>query len=289
VVRVYPAPFTGPPTTLRPAGAAVDGLAFSADGKTLYAAYADRSVGVWDVAAGEEAAVLKPPAGKLTGQYGYAPPTVTAVSPDGARVVGVVGTVAAWAWDVKTGKILWERRAPAGADPEVGSGISEARPAFAPDGTTLYLGLTRGAVGKFDPATGAERGRVRLPEAAGNYRWDASKLAISPDGTKLLAQPYYNDGHLYLIDLATDRVAWRHDFTLDTAIVGLAFTPDGRAVLSTHADGQARTLDAATGRPVDRFRVLPTGAGDFALSADGSLAVAAAPGATALVWALTPR
>lgn len=48
VIRVWDAPFTGKPRTLREGGDTVDDLTFSKDGKTLFAGHADRSVSMWN-------------------------------------------------------------------------------------------------------------------------------------------------------------------------------------------------------------------------------------------------
>jgi WD40 repeat protein len=284
-LRTWAAPFTGEPTTLRRSGSSVDDIAFSADGKGLFAAHGDRTVSVWDVTAGKEVTVLRPPPGELARtQYGYSPPTRVGVSADGSLVAAGVFMLANWVADVATGRILWERR----AEPdEKGDGVTHARPVFAADGSALYLGLQRGQIGVFDPRTGREVLRIRLPEFD-RFRWNVNRLVLSPDGRSLLAEVSFNDARLYRVDMATGQVLWRQDVKHEGAIWGLAFTPDGRTVLSTHADGAARAWDAATGGPADRLRVLPVWAGEFALSADGRLLFAPAPGATALVWALGP-
>jgi WD40 repeat protein len=280
MLRLWDAPFTGKPITLRATGTAVDALELSADGKRAFVAHADRTLGVWDVAAGTER-VLKPPPGDFATTLGYDPPTYLAVSPDGTRAVAVLNTVGAWAWDVTTGRVLWEKRPPADAHKEVGNEIAGVRPAFTPDGKAVWFGMVRGAVGRFDAESGKEQKRILLPEAKLNFRWDVRKLALSPDGSKLLAETNYNDGRLRLIDLRTEQVVWQRDFKHAASILGLTFAGAG-GILCTNADGQMRVIDAATGG-----QAAPNAGGhgyDLRLSADGSVGVGPVRGSTALVW-----
>jgi WD40 repeat protein/tetratricopeptide (TPR) repeat protein len=74
---------------------------------------------------------------------------------------------------------------------------------------------------------------------------------FSPDGKRLAAVATINEGNtrkseLLLWDVATSKPL-RKILEFPTFINDLAFSPDGQRLLTTHADGVARLLDAATG------------------------------------------
>lgn len=67
---------------------------------------------------------------------------------------------------------------------------------------------------------------------------------------------------------------------------GLAFTHDGGAVVTAHADGTVRGRKAADGARTLKLRGPAGYLWCLQLTADGKLAVTDAPGATAHVWKL---
>jgi WD40 repeat protein len=100
---------------------------------------------------------------------------------------------------------------------------------------------------------------------------------------------YNNVGHLVVFDweLKSERVPMA--FRLENAVGGMAFTADGSAVVTTHPDGTLRGRRSDNpGMELFTFRG-PTGyTRCLQLTADGTLAITDAPGATAIVWEL-PR
>lgn len=276
VLRVWEAPFTGKPRALRDAGSAVHDLQFSKDGTTLFVGFADRTATVCDLATSKET-LLKPPAGSLKGPY-YTHTMHVAPAPDGKTLLAVIDTVRLWAWDVASGKVLWESKAD-----EKGEGITGCRPVFVPDGSAFYYGQSKAEVVKLDPRTGKELARFAVPV---NLKSSVARLAVSPDGKRLAAHLYRNDGELVLFDIGKDAALWRQTFTINTAVGGLAFGADGATVVTTHGDGTVRGWKAADG--ADAF-VLRGPAGyveRLQVTADGKFAITSAPGATALVWKL---
>ncbi len=245
-LRVWEAPFTGRPRVVRASGSAVHDLTFSKDNTTLFACFADRTAIARDLATGKEA-LLKPPAGKLRGRH-YTHTMKLAVSPDGKTLVGEVESVRLWAWDVPSGKVLWEL-----TPDEKERGITACRPVFAPDGSALYYGQPKGEVAKLDPRTGKELARFAAPV---KLKSSVSRLAVSPDGKQLAAHTYYNDGELVLFDIGSDTAIWRQTFTLNTAVGGLAFAADG-AVVTTHGDGTIRAWARRTARRRSRCAARP--------------------------------
>ena len=108
---------------------------------------------------------------------------------------------------------------------------------------------------------------------------------FSPDGTYLLAGD--KDGLLHLWEIATSREVWRipgHKscFFLGEGVNSIAFSPDGRSVLtSSRCDGVVHVWDAKSGRALRQFagfEVAPgqgrggAGVNGIALSPDGTQA-----------------
>jgi WD40 repeat protein len=279
-IRVWSAPFTGKPRTLRESGSAVHDLTFSTDGKALFVAHEDRSVSVWNPVSGEQSAVLNAPATELRGRY-LMRTSKLAVSPDGKTALLEVETERVWAWDVPSCKVLWERK-PEPGDKE-GYGITGCRPVFDPDGNAIYYGQPKGEILKLDPRTGKRLEWLIAPVKLKSY---VSRLAVSPDGKKLAAHTYFNDGELVLFDIEKGDAIWRQSFKLDDAVGGLCFAPDGSAVITTHADGSIRGWKATDGAPTFQLRGTPGYIGRLQLTSDGTFAITDSPGATALVWKL---
>lgn len=273
-LKVWEAPFTGKPCEFIAKGSGVHDLTFSADGKTLYAGHADRSVSVWDVASGRQTATLNAP--NLPPNSDPWRLTQVAVSPDGKTVLAEVDGQRMWAWDVPTAKVLWEQAS------NKERSVTGCRPVFAPDGSAVYYGRPKGEVERLDPRTGKELERLTLPFELKSW---VTRLAVSADGKRLAAHTYYNDGELMVFDVGTKAAVWRRSFKLADAVGGLAFLPDG-SVATTHADGAVRGWAAKDGSPQFALRGPDGYVYGLQVSADGRRAVTDAPGATALVWEL---
>jgi WD40 repeat protein len=282
VIRLWEAPFSGKPRTLREGGEPVDDLAFSKDGKALFAGHGDRSVSVWSVATGKQTAILNSPVERAKNLSWYRRTNV-AVSPDGKTVVAEAESQALWAWDVATAKVLWkEVTAAAGRE----STVTGCRPVFAPDGSALYYGRPKGEVSKLDPRTGKELARLVAPVKLKSW---ATKLAVSPDGKKLAVHTYYNQAELVLFDTDKTDAIWRQTFKLEDAVGGLAFGANGDAVVTVHADGTLRGWKAADGESAFKLRGPAGYVWVLQLTPDGKHAITDTPGATALVWNLPQK
>jgi WD40 repeat protein len=277
VIRLYESPFTGKPRTLGEAGPAVQDITFSKDGKTLFAAHPDGTVGVWDVAAGKRTATLKP--ATPVAVSGAVRSMQVAVSPDGKTVVAEMLHARLWAWDAESGKVLWEVHA--GVN---GMGVVGCRPVFAPDGSAVYYGRGNGQVSKFDPRTGRELGRVEVP---GMPRWNVNRLAVSADGKRFAATSYHNDTTLVLFDWELKSPSHAKLFKYEEAVGGMEFTPDGSALVTAHSNGTVRGWRTANPeKPTFSFRGPAGYSSGLQITGDGKYAITNAPGATAIVWKL---
>jgi WD40 repeat protein len=238
-------------------------VAFAPDGKLLAAGITDRTIRVYDVAAGEERAPRlglehalppKPPEADALPVMGGEPRVMTclAFAPDGSvlasgpeapEVKGMFGLASIHLWDVATGKRL--RQMP--AHQQWVKSLS-----FSPDGKTLASSGAEPIVRLWDVAGGREA----FPQPG--HRSAVRVLAVSPADGTVLTGGY--DGTVRRWDPASGRelgvVA-----AIDAPVNVLALAPDGQSfVLGTSAvAGPIALWDLATGRQVRQFpRVQPT-------------------------------
>lgn len=291
LLQVWVAPFTGVPQTLRKTGLAVDQVAFSPDNQKLFAAYADRSVGVWDVGAGKEMITLQPPAGFKNAEYDT---LRMSVSPDGQRIACYVRD-RAWVVEISSGRILWKSQS--------GTNIL---PAFSSVAGELYIGFPGKEIAQLDPATrpkrreaeiaqidlatGREMRRLVVPGTKGRTdgEWEVGGLAISPNGRQLAIMACRYPGLLSLMDTDTGQGLWQKRFGFGEAVLGMAFAPSGNWLLTVHEHGRICIWETSTGNRVLE-RTGPVGhVGGLQVSADGRMAIADTAGACALVWSLMP-
>jgi WD40 repeat protein len=233
-------------TNLKGTGGPVNALAFSPDGKLLAAASSARDaedttrgeIKLWEVATGKERAVLKQPiGGEVVG---------LAFTPDGKTIVAASRRKGLHLWDVDKGMPM-------------GGFINLERTvhclALAPDGKTAAVGLgdrdeekntpCPGEVLLWDLAAGKER--TRLGPQAGSVMC----VAFAPDG-KAVASGSVDDGEgggtlrgeTHVWDAATgqDRGTLLGDVS---GVLGVAFTPDGKELVTAHRDEVLRWWDVS--------------------------------------------
>jgi WD40 repeat protein len=231
-----------------PSLAPVTAVQFSPDSRTLALRVAQQSIYLFDVATlaprlelesawrgGDGPATSFFEAAQGLGWY-------LAFSRDG-KVLAAAHERRIRRWDVATGKEIL----PDGAQP-----VAEAL-ALSPDGR-LVAALGGGAVRLWDAAAG----QVRFEQAAPGKGSTFLCVALSLDGKALAAGR--DDGHTYLWDTADGKLCRRLQGHT-SAVVSLAFTPDGRELVATGRDLDTVRWDLDTGRPKGRVRLPPAGAG----------------------------
>ncbi|HZU95377.1 MAG TPA: WD40 repeat domain-containing protein [Planctomycetota bacterium] len=186
------------------AGAKVESLAFSPDGKTLAVGGKKRSLGLWAVETGKLVAKLAPGEGDVRS---------LAYSPDGKTLAVGVGRVVEL-WDTSKN----ERRAALG---EHRSDVWCVT--FSPDGKTL--------------ATGSWDRTVKLRDASGKVQKtiervkEISSLAFSPDGRTLATGNIEATIALWSAETAELRGMFKAH-TEGQAVGQLVFAPDGKTLTS---------------------------------------------------------
>jgi WD40 repeat protein/tRNA A-37 threonylcarbamoyl transferase component Bud32 len=213
-----------------PHPAAVAGVAYGPDGKTVLTASVDGKARLWDAAGG-----------KLLQTFGHANMVLgVAYSPDGRTVLTGSWDKTARLWDAAGGRPLGE---------PLRHKDTVAAVAFSPDGKTIATGGGDKTVRLWEAATGKQIGG---PLA---HRDWVRAVAFSPDGRVLLTGSA--DGTARLWDVVTGKQigpAQRHAGW----VLAAAFSPNGRTVLT---GGGSHGLLAVKGRALLWEAPLPV-AGD---------------------------
>lgn len=216
----------------------IDRPLFSADGKLLLLHPRFQPFALYDAETGKR---LR----ELGGPVGY---VGAAISPDG-RFIAITTNDDAVLWETASGREL--ARLPSTTEHQISNVI------FSPDGRallTMNSGPGRSA-GSAIPAClwDVPSGRKRAELKRQNVRFVAaqcSQASFSPDGRRVAAA-IGNSGQIW--DTATGRellALGPHEMQVHLAL----FTPDGRGVLTTGADGQAVLWNAVSGREVWRLK-----------------------------------
>lgn len=153
-----------------------------------------------------------------------------AFSPDGSRIVTASGDRTARVWDAATGKPL---------TPPLQHEDTVTAAAFSPDGRYVATASKDGTSRIWDAATGESA----LPPL--RHTGAVSCVMFSPDGGRLLTGGYPS-AHLWEVGTGKQRATLAHA----TTIMHVAFSSDGRLVVTASGDNTARVWDATTGQPV---------------------------------------
>jgi WD40 repeat protein len=272
---------------------AVLSLALSPDGQTLASGGYDQSVKVWDVSGGKTEQLV------VTLQGGLPAVMTLAFSPDGKSLAGAFGdrlTFGTGGGVVEWGTADWKPRAGltsegSGGQARYFTGVRRAAPpevlaetpyggvqglAYTPDGQALVLGTARGGVVLWDRAQ-------KRPRAA--FAQEGCRaIALSPDGRTVAAA---EARAILLWDVAsgTRRATLRGHTSL---VWSLAFSPDGKLLLSGAKDGTVRFWDAISGEARGAFDWQIGTIHQVAFAPDGMTAAVAGHTGTVVVWDVDP-
>ncbi len=251
----------------------VDALALSPDGLRLVTGGRDRIANVYDTRTGQQV-------GKLVGHSD----SVRAVvfDPTGKRIAtgSLDGSVRVW--DAATLSELLAFRQHAGPVQAV---------VFRPDGESVASASTDQTIKVWQTTTGDVTATLpfSLP-ALPPLTWGANLLAFRPDGARLVATCGGDAEPLSLVvwDLAARReilILRGHAFPA----CAVAFSPDGKRIVSGSADQTVKLWDAETGAELFTLRGHGGNVLCLAMSTDGQRIVSGSIDNTANIWDTTPR
>lgn len=226
----------------------VTGVVFTAGGKVIVAASADRTVRWWDAATGKELRRVKQ-TGDLHG---------LTVTPDGKTLAWSEGRVIRLV-DATTGKVVRSL-----------TGNEQTITSLAFDGRGRLLASEsepERSVRLWDPATGKELRRIEVKKRLKVKGDRDCPVALSPDG-KLLAT--HDQISVCLIDTATGKETFR--LLRHTSYVkALAFSPDGKHLAYGCDDATVRVWDLANRQQLQCLSGRQLSASALAWSPDGKL------------------
>jgi WD40 repeat protein len=206
--------------------APIDRLALSPNGKVLASSCHERTLRLWDTDTGKEIRSL--PLDK--GDYILA----KTFTPDSKYFAFYTRSNGIQLVDVAEGKVI---RTFKGHQNDV------RELTFTPDGSSLISGGSDCTIRVWDVASGREKRRF------GDHRQQVISLALAPDG-KTSIYSTYPDGLVHIWDLATNKdlfPPWKANSSLNSALVSIAYSPDGKKVAGVCRDTIA-IYETATGK-----------------------------------------
>ncbi len=251
-------PATGQPVRrLQGRSEAVRSLAFSTDGRTVLAADSDDVVKTWDM---ERGRLLNRLQGPCAGHY-----LDVALSPDGRMAACITEDRVLKLWDTTSGREL----------KTIGTEWSPLQ--FSRDGRTIVSGNNL-----WDVATGSRKSSIAA-------RYGARSIAFSPDGQFLVSGGTQQISTLPAVLELWETASGRKLRTFvghNGSIDGVAFSPDGRTVVSVAKDTSFKLWDVTSGKLLHTLLGHVGNVNAVAFSPDGRTIVSGGSDSTIRYWSV---
>jgi WD40 repeat protein len=245
--------------TLRGHAHVVTAVAVTPDGHLAVSASYDKTLKVWDLAAGKDRQTLRGHKDAVT---------AVAVTPDGRSAVSASDDKTLKVWDLAAGKARQTLRGHKDAVMAV---------AVTPDGRSAVSASYDGTLKVWDLATGKARQTLR------GHHGSVDAVAVTPDGRSVVSAS--GGGLLEVWDLAAGK-ALRTLRGHKDMVKAVAVTPDGRSAVSASYDKTLKVWDLATGKARQTLRGHVNTVAAVAVTPDGRSAVSASDDWTLKVWDL---
>lgn len=223
------------------------GVAFSPDGRQLASCSEDRTVRIWDVQSGSELQRLEGHASNVWS---------VAFSPDGRRIASGSVDKTVRLWGASSGEALRTFE---------GHTFVVQCLAFTPDGEQIVSGVGDHTIRFWDSESGVELRRFTGMHKPGG----TTSMALSSDGRLIVTGGAdETESTLRLWDVASGNELRRFEGH-EQKIWCVAFSPDGRRIVSGSEDQTLRMWDAETGAEIRQFATPVARVLGVAFSPDG--------------------
>jgi WD40 repeat protein len=251
-------------------------VAYSPDGKRIVSAGSDKMLKVWDADAGGVVLSLKGHPNEIAGF------SRAAFSPDSKHIVSTEAFGTLTMWDANTGAELFSLKAHSQC----------YNVAFSPDGKRIVSGGADGTLKVWDAGTGAE-----LLSLEGETK-SIGGLAYSPDGKRIVSGSG-NNGQLAGgrdvqpgPGMAGELKVWDADTGVELlspkghthAVKGVAYSPDGKRIVSASWDHTVKMWDARTGTETLTLKGHTNRVSAVAFSPNGKRILTGSWDKTLMVW-----
>jgi WD40 repeat protein len=248
----------------------LNSVAFSPDGRRIVSGSQDKTIRLWDATTGQEIGA------PLTGHTDEV--TSVAFSQDGLRVVSGSLDKTVRLWDATAGREI--------GGPLTGHADRVTSVAFSPDGGRVVSGSYDNTIRLWDAATAHEIGAPLVGHTS-----PVLSVAFSPDGQRIVSGSgdlnarESSDTTVRIWDAATGREIGAPLTGQKLPVLSVAFSPDGRRIVSGSVDQTLRLWDATTGQEIGAPLTGHSGSvWSVAFSRDGQRIVSGSDDDTIRIW-----